>query len=161
MANKLCLVQQLWSALWTWVCDRGWACSAGRLRPFGVRLMAVRRSAWGQAPDQAAEALLDGKGAWGDLPRFAAEADVIIVACSQDASSRGFVNAAFLAACRPGVVIVNVARGACPLPLCQRALHILYNTVTLHNPVGCSEYCDSGRLVVCVHQLRLAQLLRH
>ena len=101
---------------------------------------------------------LDEAGEW---VGFAAEADVIIVACSQDASSRGFVNAAFLAACRPGVVIVNVARGACPLPLCQRALHILYNTVTLHNPVGCSEYCDSGRLVVCVHQLRLAQLLRH
>ena len=84
----------------------------GRLRPFGVRATAVRRSAWGQAPDQASEALLDGKGAWGDLPRFAAEADIIVVACSQDASSQGFVNRAFLAACKPGVVIVNVARGA-------------------------------------------------
>lgn len=79
-----------------------------------MRLTAVRRSAWGAAPDQAAEALLDGRGAWGDLPRLAAEADVIVVACSQDATSRGFVDAALLAACKPGVVIVNVARGDSP-----------------------------------------------
>ncbi len=39
------------------------------------------------------------------------EADIIIVACSQDATTRGFVNSAFLSACKAGVIIVNVARG--------------------------------------------------
>ena len=39
------------------------------------------------------------------------QADVVIVACSQDATTRGFVNQAFLSACKPGVIIVNVARG--------------------------------------------------
>ncbi|BDA43435.1 Glyoxylate reductase [Coccomyxa sp. Obi] len=82
-----------------------------RLRPFGARVMAVRRSAWGQAADASAEALLDRKGAWSDMASFAADADIIIVACSQDSSSIGFVNDSLIAACKPGVIIVNVARG--------------------------------------------------
>ncbi|EIE22438.1 hypothetical protein COCSUDRAFT_37061 [Coccomyxa subellipsoidea C-169] len=82
-----------------------------RLRPFGARVTAVRRSSWGQAADASAEALLDDKGGWGDMRRFAAGADVIIVACSQDSSSMGFVNEDLLSACKRGVIIVNVARG--------------------------------------------------
>ena len=39
------------------------------------------------------------------------EADIIVLACSQDATTRGFVNSAFLLACKAGVTIVNVARG--------------------------------------------------
>ena len=35
------------------------------------------------------------------------------VTCHQDENSRGMVDAKFLAACKPGVRIVNVARGAC------------------------------------------------
>lgn len=71
----------------------------------------MRRSSWGQAADASAEALLDDKGGWGDMRRFAAGADVIIVACSQDSSSMGFVNEDLLSACKRGVIIVNVARG--------------------------------------------------
>jgi phosphoglycerate dehydrogenase-like enzyme len=87
--------------------------SLRRLQPFGVRLMAVRRSAWSaHAPDQDAQAALAAKGAWADMPRLAADADIIVLACSQDSTTRGFVNAQLLAACKPGVIIVNVARGA-------------------------------------------------
>ena len=82
-----------------------------RLKPFGVRLAAVRRSAWDQAGEAGAEALLDAKGSWSNMGSLTAEADIVIVACSQDATSRGFVNQAFLSACKPGVIIVNVARG--------------------------------------------------
>ncbi len=82
-----------------------------RLRPFGTKVLALRRSAWGQAADASAEALLDRKGAWSDMASFAADADIIIVACSQDSSSFGFVNDSLIAACKPGVIIVNVARG--------------------------------------------------
>lgn len=82
-----------------------------RLKPFGVHVTAVRRSGWGQAGDAAAESLLDAKASWSEMPSLTPEADVIIVACSQDATTRGFVNSAFLSACKAGVVIVNVARG--------------------------------------------------
>ena len=82
-----------------------------RLKAFGVHLMAVRRSAWGQARDASVEQWLDEKGSWPQMASLTPQADVIIVACSQDAMTRGFVNQAFLSACKPGVIIVNVARG--------------------------------------------------
>ena len=80
----------------------------------------MRRSAWsGQHP---AEALLDERGTWGDLHDFAAGADAIILTCSQNEQTRGLVNAALLARCKPGVLIVNVARGECSDPLCEATL---------------------------------------
>lgn len=55
------------------------------------------------------------------------EADIIIVACSQDDTTRGFVNAAFLSACKAGVSIVNVARGETqPLPAVMAASLLHY-----------------------------------
>ena len=70
----------------------------------------MRRSAWtGEHP---AEALLDERGGWGDLHAMAANADVLVLACSQNDQTRGLVNAALLAGCKPGVLIVNVTRGA-------------------------------------------------
>ena len=85
-----------------------------RLRRFGVHVTAVRRSGWGQAGDAAAESLLDAKASWSEMASLTPEADIIIVACSQDATTRGFVNSAFLSACKAGVIIVNVARGEIP-----------------------------------------------
>lgn len=80
-----------------------------RLKPFGVRVTAVRRSAWqGEHP---AEALLDHQGGWEDLPSLAVNADIVVLACVMSELTRGMVNSAFLAACKPGVHIVNVARG--------------------------------------------------
>ena len=40
-----------------------------------------------------------------------------MLACSQDATTRGFVNAELLAACKPGVIIINLARGALRMPV--------------------------------------------
>jgi phosphoglycerate dehydrogenase-like enzyme len=87
-----------------------------RLLPFGVRISALRRSPWGAAPldpaSRAAEAALEDRGTWPqDALRLAAEADVVVVTCKQDAANAGMVGADFLAACRPGVRLVNVARG--------------------------------------------------
>ena len=76
-----------------------------------MHITAVRRSAWGKAEDTAAEAALDAKGLWGQMSSLTGQADIIILATSQDATTRGFVNKAFLSACKPGVIIVNVARG--------------------------------------------------
>ena len=55
--------------------------------------------------------MLDEKGSWPQMASLTPQADVVIVACSQDAMTQGFVNQAFLSACKPGVIIVNVARG--------------------------------------------------
>ena len=56
---------------------------SGRLKPYGCRLVAVRRSVWGDPASAAAEALLDERGAWAEMPRLAAMADVIVLACVQ------------------------------------------------------------------------------
>lgn len=89
---------------------------ASRLQCFGVTLAALRRSEWGEkaasAGAAAAEALLSDKGVWPrDTARLAGAADIVIVTCSQDASNRGMVGAGFLSSCKPGVRVVNVARG--------------------------------------------------
>jgi len=63
-----------------------------RLKPFGCRLAAVRRSAWGGPADAAVEALLDETGAWADLPRLAAAADVLVLACVQVRDSAASAN---------------------------------------------------------------------
>ena len=85
-----------------------------RLKAFGVRLLAVRRSPW--KGEHGAEELLDDRGSWQDLPSLASSADLVILTCVQNELTHGMVNRAFLAACPPGVHIVNVARGA-PLGL--------------------------------------------
>ena len=65
-------------------------------------------------------------------------ADIIIVACSQDATSRGFVNAAFLSACKAGVIIVNVARGETHPLSGSWAASLLHYGVA---PEALSAYC--------------------
>ncbi|WP_022881487.1 NAD(P)-dependent oxidoreductase [Gryllotalpicola ginsengisoli] len=45
------------------------------------------------------------------LRELAALADIVVLAVPLDATTRHLVDAAFLAACRPGTLIVNVARG--------------------------------------------------
>ena len=97
-----------------------------------MHITAVRRSAWGKPVDAAAEAALDAKGLWGQMSSLTGQADIIILATSQDATTRGFVNQAFLSACKPGVIIVNVARGKhCFLhPQCWLIDHEGSNLVT-------------------------------
>lgn len=59
-----------------------------------------------------AAALLDDAGTWeADMPRLAAQADVVFVTAVQTPATRGLIEEAFLEACKPGVRIVNVARG--------------------------------------------------
>ena len=58
-----------------------------------------------------AEALLQRKGRWSELHEMLGEADIVVLTTAQTAKTRGMVNASFLAACRPGVHIINVARG--------------------------------------------------
>ena len=98
-----------------------------RLRAFGVTITALRRQdRWGRPDDDQltrdAEAALADRGCWpGDTARLAAGADVVVLTCHQDASSRGLVDGEFLGHCKRGVRIVNVARGGAALPSCRPA----------------------------------------
>ena len=83
-----------------------------RLKPFHVKLMGVRRSPWGTNPsDSHLEAELQQRGVFQDLPSLVGQADLIVLTCSLTDATRGMVDRTFLKACKPGVRIINVARG--------------------------------------------------
>ena len=52
---------------------------------------------------------------------MAAKADIIAMTCSQTPETKGMVDGKLLAACKPGVHIVNVARGQ-PITPCLSLL---------------------------------------
>ena len=81
---------------------------AGRLQPFGVRVIGVKQSPW---TNEIQYNGVEKRGSWSQLHAFAAEADIVILTCTQTAATRGMVDAAFLAACKAGVIIINMARG--------------------------------------------------
>ena len=88
-------------------CD--WGC---RLKPFHVKLIGVRRSPWGTNPaDAPLESDLQQKGSFQDLHGLLKQADLVVLTCSQTELTKGMVNTAFLEACKPGVQVINVARG--------------------------------------------------
>jgi phosphoglycerate dehydrogenase-like enzyme len=72
-----------------------------RLLPFECEVVRVARTA---RPDDDVHALAD-------LPALLPEADVVILVVPLTAESRGMVEAGFLAAMRPGALLVNLARG--------------------------------------------------
>ena len=77
---------------------------------------------------------VEKRGSWSQLHAFAAEADIVILTCTQTAATRGMVDAAFLAACKVGVVIINVARGGAFQPnemICSS-----------HNALCCMRGCQ-------------------
>ena len=78
---------------------------AKRLRAFGAKISVIRRS-----PD--ATALADRAGTMAELSGFLPDADVVVLACANNAETRGMANEAFFAAMRPGAILVNIARGA-------------------------------------------------
>lgn len=94
--------------------------TAPRLAALGVRVSALRRAPWpsaaasasrGDDDDPAAAALVE-RGTWpGDLERLLGAHDVVVLTCTLNDSTRGLADARFLAAMRPGALLVNVARG--------------------------------------------------
>lgn len=71
-----------------------------RLLPFEVEVLRVARSA------------RDGVHAIEDLPRLLPTADVVVLVVPLTDATRGLVDESFLAAMKPGALLVNVARGA-------------------------------------------------
>ncbi len=77
---------------------------AVRVRACGARVVAVTRSG---RPDP----LADESAPVGALHAVLARADVVVLAVPLTAETRGMIDAAALAALRPGAVLVNIARG--------------------------------------------------
>lgn len=76
-------------------------CLERYLAPFGVESLKVARTARGDIQD------LDA------LPKLLPEADIVVVLTPLTAQTRGLVDEGFLAAMKPGALLVNGARGAC------------------------------------------------
>jgi phosphoglycerate dehydrogenase-like enzyme len=75
-----------------------------RLLPFGARPVRVARS---RRTDERGEV-----AALSELPGLLASADAVVVCLPLDDSTRGLVDAAFLAAMPDGAILVNIGRGA-------------------------------------------------
>ena len=78
---------------------------AKRVKAFGATTAVVRRS-----PE--ASPLADEVGTMADLKTFLPLADVVVLACSLNDDTRGFVGDEFFAAIKKGAILVNIARGA-------------------------------------------------
>ena len=78
---------------------------AARLQPFGAQLTILRRK---QAPGPAGSVVRPTEDLLFCLP----QADVVVLACALNASTRGIANNAFFQAMKPGSLLINIARGA-------------------------------------------------
>ncbi|KAL4184013.1 hypothetical protein AMTRI_Chr11g101200 [Amborella trichopoda] len=95
---------------------------AARLKPFGVKILATKRS-WSsvsqdsrtheglEANEKFNDALVDKKGDMGSIYDFAREADIVIACIGLNKDTAGIVNHKFLSSMRKGALLVNVARG--------------------------------------------------
>jgi phosphoglycerate dehydrogenase-like enzyme len=77
---------------------------AQRIKPFGVDLTVVRRSA-------ATDELADRTVTQDELPGLLPDADVIVLACPLNDETRGMADAAFFQAMKPGAILINIGRG--------------------------------------------------
>ncbi|THU62877.1 hypothetical protein C4D60_Mb01t09780 [Musa balbisiana] len=92
---------------------------AKRLRPFGVKILATKRS-WTSvslppnasgAPNDEIDHLVDKKGGPENLYEFAGEADIVVTCLALNAATAGIVDGRFLSSMRKGSLLVNIARG--------------------------------------------------
>ncbi|CAM6097376.1 unnamed protein product [Calypogeia fissa] len=94
---------------------------APRLKPFGVRVLALRRS-WNKIPQEGevdgtstangdADVAVDRKGGTEYLHDFISQADIVVMCCALTPETKGMVNEKFLASMKTGAFLVNVARG--------------------------------------------------
>jgi phosphoglycerate dehydrogenase-like enzyme len=77
---------------------------ADRARALGAQVIGVRRN---QEPDPSAERI----AALADLPDLLPNCDVVVLCCPLTDQTRHLAGAAFLAAMKPGSILVNVGRG--------------------------------------------------
>jgi phosphoglycerate dehydrogenase-like enzyme len=77
---------------------------ARRVRPFGSRITAVRRT-------QTLEPLMDAIAPPAALPDLLPQADIVVLAVGLSADTANMANAGFFARMKPGSILVNIGRG--------------------------------------------------
>ncbi|GAB4844746.1 hypothetical protein Ancab_038136 [Ancistrocladus abbreviatus] len=86
---------------------------AKRLKPFGVKILATKRS-WAPHPQdlcQTNDDLVDEKGSHNDIYKFASIADIIVCCLSLNRETASVINQSFLSSMKKGAYLVNIARG--------------------------------------------------
>ncbi|KAG5562884.1 hypothetical protein RHGRI_005576 [Rhododendron griersonianum] len=95
---------------------------AKRLRPFGVKILATKRS-WESysrksfksdglpTQNDTSDDLVDEKGGHEHIQNFASNADIVVSCLSMNSQTAGIVNKTFLSSMKKGALLVNVARG--------------------------------------------------
>ncbi|KAL8159994.1 hypothetical protein V2J09_001531 [Rumex salicifolius] len=95
---------------------------AKRLKPFGVKIIATKRS-WASynqdssqskgsfAKDGSIDNLVDEKGCHTDIHKFASVADIVVCCLSMNHETVGIVNESFISSMKKGAFLVNIARG--------------------------------------------------
>jgi len=81
--------------------------AAGRLRPFGTRILALRQRPELSRGDELADEVLGVEG----IPEVAARSDAIVLAAPLTPATRGLFGREAIAAMKPSAVLVNVGRG--------------------------------------------------
>ncbi|XP_042504721.1 hydroxypyruvate reductase isoform X2 [Macadamia integrifolia] len=95
---------------------------AKRLRPFGVKILATKRSWASDFPvscqpneirtqSDTIDDLVDKKGGPEDFFDFASEADIVVTCLALNTETAGIVNHKFLSSMKQGALLVNIARG--------------------------------------------------
>ncbi|CAJ1958495.1 unnamed protein product [Sphenostylis stenocarpa] len=90
---------------------------AKRLQPFGVKVIATKRS-WASYAQHAsklsrndAHDLVDVKGCHDDIYDFARKADIVVCCIRLNSETAGVINNKFISSMKKGALLVNVARG--------------------------------------------------
>ncbi|XP_023737480.1 uncharacterized protein LOC111885455 isoform X2 [Lactuca sativa] len=91
---------------------------AKRLRPFGVKILATKRSWPSFLPNNSnsTEAtsqndLVDEKGSHEDIYEFAKISDIVVCCLRMNSETAGVINNKFISSMRKGCLLVNIARG--------------------------------------------------
>lgn len=77
---------------------------ARRVKPFGARVIGVRRNT---KPSQFADQI----ATLADVPSLLPEADVVVLSCALNDETRDLANDKFFAAMKPSSLLINIARG--------------------------------------------------
>ncbi|KAJ7982586.1 glyoxylate/hydroxypyruvate reductase HPR3 [Quillaja saponaria] len=89
---------------------------AKRLRPFGVKIIATKRSWPSYSQDNCKVCtddfdLVDEKGNHEDIHDFACKADIVVCCLSLNSQTAGIINKQFISLMKKGALLVNIARG--------------------------------------------------
>ncbi|XP_044342773.1 putative 2-hydroxyacid dehydrogenase HI_1556 isoform X1 [Triticum aestivum] len=84
---------------------------AKRLRPFGVKILAIKRNWSSNTVSCDLDGLVDKKGGPEDMYELVREADIVITCMTLNNESVGIVDHKFLSALKKGSYLINIARG--------------------------------------------------